>query len=797
MPLKRAFVALQDRFVSSLAVACCPTMDLIAVLTLDHHLLVYRTTSWQKLLQIKSSDVGFEIVAIAWKPNGHQLALGCDKGNVAIVEIESGDILPERRSTLCHQSCITAMQWVQIYQPKSSSIRSRSKLHFRNRSSRFFNHSQAEDDIDDTVLVTADEQGFLTLWWMGRVLLTRIDTQKLVEKIENQQDDTIGFRIEQVHLAPDMSALLVLLTFPSKSCQHVDLTKPDPLDTKLQRLLTLDLTAIQYMHEDVALVVTIFDRTHIIVNQITSFGRQMATEWKNAMHPFELKMGLIGSLYEKYACEDLPQVDMLSVAVTGITAPALAQYFAQDIQATSVYRMQKALFSGCEVLEGLVGEKLKRELVNFLFLVSELRGHIKWKPKTYSTRMGISADALDDLVAITQDALVATEKLTLAIYETRQDFALFFQWLLERIRVQTNSPASGKVAGASSRDTGHAANSSQSLLNLRRLCEFLTCAAKCATNVRHEQSKTSVYTVETTFGNKVSQQLSTSLNYLTNTTTSPSVGCLSLLKRLHEKWSMTFDAIGVTLPQSVIRKESGSFSIGSNVVECRVRFRQPFSVKRVDDIYDRTEDDGIDDGPIDWSAMKHIKPTPNGSNKKYIILIGLRLQSGVLLLLRATQDPLARLQWESAIVGFSQGLISSPRICRGFDFYGDTSTKRSERLALVVDRISEEDHAHEEWLYLQQYDNIPFCALSFDTSIEYAFQAAKAHDLGYTFDIDELPGRIVALMPSAGQRLPVVLATASRGIMCVILPPNRLTVYDAEDIENDDDSEVCGETDEN
>jgi hypothetical protein len=27
--------------VSSLAVACCPTMDLVAVLTLDHHLLVH------------------------------------------------------------------------------------------------------------------------------------------------------------------------------------------------------------------------------------------------------------------------------------------------------------------------------------------------------------------------------------------------------------------------------------------------------------------------------------------------------------------------------------------------------------------------------------------------------------------------------------------------------------------------------------------------------------------------------------------------------------------------------------
>ncbi|KAG6975989.1 hypothetical protein JG688_00001845 [Phytophthora aleatoria] len=69
MPPKRAFVALQDRFVSSLAVTCCPTMDLVAVLTLDHHLLVHRTTSWQKLLHVKPSDVGFEMVTLAWKPD--------------------------------------------------------------------------------------------------------------------------------------------------------------------------------------------------------------------------------------------------------------------------------------------------------------------------------------------------------------------------------------------------------------------------------------------------------------------------------------------------------------------------------------------------------------------------------------------------------------------------------------------------------------------------------------------------------------------------------------------------------
>lgn len=55
-------------------------------------------------------------------------------------------------------------------------------------------------------------------------------------------------------------------------------------------------------------------------------------QWKNATRIFELKMGLMGSLYEKYARDQPPQVDMLTIAATGIASPALAQYFAQDIQ---------------------------------------------------------------------------------------------------------------------------------------------------------------------------------------------------------------------------------------------------------------------------------------------------------------------------------------------------------------------------------------------------------------------------------------------------------------------------------
>ncbi|KAL4173672.1 hypothetical protein KRP22_005621 [Phytophthora ramorum] len=381
MSLKRAFVALQERFVSSLAVACCPTMDLVAVLTLDHHLLVHRTTSWQKLLHIKPSDVAFEMVTLAWRPDGLQLAVGCGEGDVAIFEIESGETLPERRSSSRHEHYITAMHWAQINEVESPStgsgsrnkrcrrkvsgsltdassgdFTSQSKLQFRRRSSRFLAGYSDEVVGENTVLVTADAGGFIALWWMGSVLLTRIDirthfTDEEVQSMESmghQRGDTSGFRIERVDLAPDLSLLFVLVVFPS--CSQGGDSVDGGSQTKLHRMLTLDMTGIERINEDVALVASTIDRVHTILNRIVTTGKQMTTEWKNAMRIFELKMGLIGSLYEKYACEDPPQVDMLSVVVSGITAPALAQYFAQDIQEMSVHRMQKALFSGCVLL---------------------------------------------------------------------------------------------------------------------------------------------------------------------------------------------------------------------------------------------------------------------------------------------------------------------------------------------------------------------------------------------------------------------------------------------------------------
>lgn len=310
-----------------------------------------RTISWQRLLHVKPSEVSFEITAIEWSPDGLFLALGCDEGEVVVYEIESGEQRPELRALkqlrdFQHSHAVTAMHWAACsphdHEPQphqQSQSRSPSSSYFGYRAMRFLEPqsqtklettSSSESDIN--VLVTADTSGEIVLWWMGKIYLTNVDIKAL---LQDQGGDTAGvtITIDSVRLAPDLSRLfVVLIANPQGHTGVPEQPAQATTSSRKHQLVTLDLSSVRHVADEINFLARMVDESHEVLNQLVLSMRQMATEWKNATRIFELKMGLIGSLYEKYACEDPPQVDMLSVVASGITSPALAQYFAQDIQ---------------------------------------------------------------------------------------------------------------------------------------------------------------------------------------------------------------------------------------------------------------------------------------------------------------------------------------------------------------------------------------------------------------------------------------------------------------------------------
>ncbi|DAZ99640.1 TPA: hypothetical protein N0F65_001877, partial [Lagenidium giganteum] len=464
----QAFTVLQEKYVSASVVRCCPTMDLIALLTVDGDLIVHRTISWQKLLHMKASEVIATMVAIEWSPDGLELAVGCDDGDVVVYDIETGTHRSELRGLrenqdMRHDSAIVAMHWV-------------------------------------------DCHGNVVFWWMGRVFMTKTN---ILDRVQHQivahdkarlppaQRRTL--LLEKMMLLTDLSRLDVIVAqahLPDGSSDVTDKTMGQP-----RALVAVNVTRWRECLPEITFIAQVAEQINPLLSEIVLGVRQIGTEWKMATRIFELKMGLLSSLYEKYGCEDTPQADMLTLVATGIASPALAQYFAQDIQEMSITRMKKDFFHGCDTLQKLLVGRIKVGWTQVLLRLSELRGRVKWRHVDYATTLGLTKQALDKLVVIVQRLLVEAERFGCLLQDVKQDFSLLFQWILECIRV--HSSATKKIDSTTrASETGH------SLLDQRRLCDFLRRAVDCAAHECRVQSNK--YKVDSSFGNPVSAYLSAS-----------------------------------------------------------------------------------------------------------------------------------------------------------------------------------------------------------------------------------------------------------------------------------------------
>lgn len=363
--------------------------------------------------------------------------------------------------------------------------------------------------------------------------------------------------------------------------------------------------------------------------------------------------------------------------------------------------------SGCETLASLVEEKMKAGLVKLLFHLSELRGRAKWKRAAFADTMAVATSAIDDLITITQDSLISMEIFSHAVHETRQDFGLFLQWVLERIRIHTNASTSRAGAAASDAQGGDA---TKSLLNQRRLCNFLQRAADEAQAFRELQPPSNKYRVEVSFGNLVSKQLAKP-KAPSRESENEAASILLLLENLETKWFAMITQLTQSVASTITIEPSGCFDFGGDgVEEFSFHYRQSVDdgvnndcggSKDPDDDDDDSDDDDYMEA-VDWSSLKSFALAQNRDATHPLLMFGIRLQTNQLVLLRAkwslnSQDQRGFV-WEAVKLAPrppSQDNESSTQL-RGFHFYGDKASGKKEQLAFVLTKSVPQDGSQQQ-----------------------------------------------------------------------------------------------------
>ncbi|GLC57497.1 hypothetical protein PLESTB_001233600 [Pleodorina starrii] len=130
-----AFTVLYEKALSQQVVlGCwCPTMDLLALVSDDGQLGVYRL-EWQKLW-VACPDT--PITALCWRPDGKVLASGHRHGAVSLYNVEACELFRTLRAPLA-PSPICHLSWVQGLAPHPATTTPALHLAYRYRHTRFF-----------------------------------------------------------------------------------------------------------------------------------------------------------------------------------------------------------------------------------------------------------------------------------------------------------------------------------------------------------------------------------------------------------------------------------------------------------------------------------------------------------------------------------------------------------------------------------------------------------------------------------------------------------------------------------
>ncbi|XP_038064337.1 anaphase-promoting complex subunit 4-like [Patiria miniata] len=431
-----AFRQLEERSLSSEVLLLCwsPRMDLVALANINGEVLLQRLT-WQKqpvwILPAPASEAASKKVnVLSWRPDGKVLAVGYKGGHLLLCSVENADIL--HRVDL--KSAITCIQWVDLQDKTTDSLKSQEQDMFADGSDMFLPklpplakiHSAkvfSEDNVEDAkrlkgqkklnVLVVGLDGGTLELYAYGIAAIGAIKLSGISqEKDPGKQLNC--HRVIAATLSKDLRYLSVI----------VDQTKEDCNAIPTAYLLSLDCILISSRLEEFtrfagqsSKVTTLLEYLSATLHSVSEAREDILMEIETKLTKYAEQKKTAGSVRD----------ELLQLLLWGRASPELQAFLLHELTEKGMKKLGQSVENSYSNIQKLVLKHIHSVCRSLVYHLNQLKGMSLWYDK-YGV-IGLSPTAIQDAIGAVGSFMLKASELLQVIDTSLKNFKAFFRWL--------------------------------------------------------------------------------------------------------------------------------------------------------------------------------------------------------------------------------------------------------------------------------------------------------------------------------------------------------------------------------
>lgn len=399
-----------------LCMAWSPKRDLIALANTSGELLLHRLANFQRVWSLPPSETtGWEITAIAWRPDGKILAFSLeDTKQVVLCGVEKAEIL----HVFPVQNSITCMHWMEVAEDSSAlgsfcSSEDESKLFLPklptlpksySTSSKIFSDEKSDEmmnllgEIRLNILVLGGNAGLLELYAYGMYKIASLT-------------DVLG-TCRSLSLSSDFKSLSVISEVKSTDGSREICSIQ--LDT---RLLSDCLPEVTRMARKFTHIATLLQYLHLSLTC-------MCEAWEDIL--MQMDQRLTKFVQEKNTNTQV-QDEFLELLLWGQSSPELQALLVNQLTVKGLKKLGQSIESSYSSIQKLVISHLQSGSEALLYHLSEVKGMSLWKQKFEP--LGLDSAAIEDAITAVGSFSLKANELLQVIDKSMKNFKAFFRWL--------------------------------------------------------------------------------------------------------------------------------------------------------------------------------------------------------------------------------------------------------------------------------------------------------------------------------------------------------------------------------